>query len=285
MSSESFSDWTADQASDFVREPVASDDKYSHGVLGVITGSDQFPGAAVLGVEAAWRTGVGMLRYSGPQRAADHVLQRRPETVTAPGRVQAWLIGSGMSGLPAELGVEPGTDEGDTPGDDFDPSGDSADRIDSALRQWRPTVLDAGGIPLVRRVAGHGVITPHHGELASLLGTDRATVSRDPEAAATAAWNRFGVTVLLKGNSTVVVGRRSYRLPAATPWLATAGTGDVLAGIIGTMLAQRHCHGIDAFGAAQAAVWLHGDAARRAGPVLIADDLAPHLPAAIAACL
>src|SRR3954470_13754689 len=89
--------WTAADTAREYRVPEASDDKYSRGVLGVLTGSAQYPGAAVLGVEAAARTGAGMVRYLGDAEAARLVLQRRPEIVTAPGRVQAWLIGSGMA--------------------------------------------------------------------------------------------------------------------------------------------------------------------------------------------
>ena len=88
-------EWTAEHAAGVLRMPTASDDKYSRGVLGVRTGSERYPGAAVLGVEAAHRTGLGMVRYLGPERPAALVLARRPETVTADGRVQAWLIGSG----------------------------------------------------------------------------------------------------------------------------------------------------------------------------------------------
>jgi NAD(P)H-hydrate repair Nnr-like enzyme with NAD(P)H-hydrate dehydratase domain len=91
------SPWTAPETATFLRVPTANDDKYSRGVVGMRTGSEEFPGAAVLGVEAAWRTGTGMVRYLGPRRAADLVLQRRPETVTADGRVQAWVVGSGTS--------------------------------------------------------------------------------------------------------------------------------------------------------------------------------------------
>ena len=87
--------WTVQDAARVLRRPTAPDDKYSRGVLGIRTGSDQYPGAAVLGVEAAWRTGLGMVRYLGPSVPTSLVLQRRPETVTADGRVQAWLIGSG----------------------------------------------------------------------------------------------------------------------------------------------------------------------------------------------
>jgi NAD(P)H-hydrate repair Nnr-like enzyme with NAD(P)H-hydrate dehydratase domain len=89
--------------------------------------------------------------------------------------------------------------------------------------------------------------------------------------------------VVLKGSDTVIAAPdgRAAIAPAAPAWLASAGTGDVLAGIAGAMLAR----GLDPFTAAKAAVWLHGDAARRAGPALIADDLPPHLAAALADCL
>ncbi|MFT4214794.1 MAG: NAD(P)H-hydrate dehydratase, partial [Microbacterium sp.] len=88
-------EWTLAEAAAALRAPTAADDKYARGVVGLRTGSDLYPGAAVLGVEAAWRTGVGMVRYLGPAR--DLVLARRPETVTVPGRVQAWVIGSGTA--------------------------------------------------------------------------------------------------------------------------------------------------------------------------------------------
>jgi len=92
MSAE-YSTWTAEDAAALVAVPGDGDDKYTRGVLGVITGSTLYPGAAVLGVEAALRTGVGMVRYLGPERPSSLVLSRRPEVVTADGRVQAWLIG------------------------------------------------------------------------------------------------------------------------------------------------------------------------------------------------
>ncbi|WP_316296213.1 NAD(P)H-hydrate dehydratase, partial [Clavibacter michiganensis] len=86
----------ADRTRLAIRLPRDDDDKYTRGVLGVRTGSDRYPGAAVLGVEAAARTGVGMIRYLGPAGASASVLARRPEVVTADGRVQAWLVGSSM---------------------------------------------------------------------------------------------------------------------------------------------------------------------------------------------
>ena len=88
-------EWTVAEAARFIRVPAESDDKYGHGVLGVITGSTTFPGAAVLGVDAACATGVGMVRFMGDPVVAGQVMHRRPETVTVDGRVQAWLIGSG----------------------------------------------------------------------------------------------------------------------------------------------------------------------------------------------
>src|SRR6185312_9288269 len=84
------------QAARWIAVPGPGDDKYARGVVGFVTGSAPYPGAAVLGVEAAARTGVGMIRYLGPGRATRLVLQRRPEAVTVDGRVQAWVLGSGQ---------------------------------------------------------------------------------------------------------------------------------------------------------------------------------------------
>ena len=98
-------EWTADDAARHIAIPGEHDDKYSRGVLGLITGSEQYPGAAVLGVEAALHTGVGMVRYLGPARATELVLQRRPEAVTANGRVEAWVLGSGMDPIGRDLRI------------------------------------------------------------------------------------------------------------------------------------------------------------------------------------
>ena len=92
-------DWSREDTARFLRVPGADDDKYSRGVVGLRTGSSAYPGAAVLGVEAAWRAGAGFVRYVGDGRAADAVIARRPETVVSPSiagaRVGAWVIGSG----------------------------------------------------------------------------------------------------------------------------------------------------------------------------------------------
>src|SRR3954467_9272858 len=88
--------FSGNEARGWIAGPGPGDDKYSRGGVGFVTGSARYPGAAVLGVEAAMHTGVGMVRYLGPGRPTRLVLQRRPEAVTADGRVQAWVVGSGQ---------------------------------------------------------------------------------------------------------------------------------------------------------------------------------------------
>lgn len=256
-----------DDAARLIAVPGEHDDKYRRGVLGVVTGSTQYPGAAVLGVEAALRTGVGMVRYLGPSRATDLVLQRRPEAVTGPGRVQAWLLGSGMP-APASEG-------------DRDP--DARERFDLALESGRPLVLDAGALGLVAArsaAAAPTVITPHAGELARMLDLEPDAVRADPLGSARQAAERFGVTVLLKGHTTHVVGATGEQLIArsAPAWLATAGAGDALAGILGALVAT-HADAIADDAAllgrlAATAAVLHGLAAQRAsagGPFTVLD--------------
>ncbi|BAU32745.1 NAD(P)H-hydrate dehydratase [Microcella alkaliphila] len=263
-----------------IRVPKDSDDKYARGVLGVVAGSDRYPGAAVLAVEAALRAGLGMVRYLGPRRAADLVLARRPEAVTASGRVQAWLIGSGLD------------DSGET-----DPLAD--DRVSVALEAGAPLVLDAGALPLARDPRARSVprvLTPHAGELARLTGVERATVAADPERAARDAAVTLDAVVLLKGATTRIAtpDGRMLVVAEATPWLATAGAGDALAGILGALVATHArdlalseiARGADhdrlAELAAAAAV-VHGRAARRAsagGPLTIL-DLCAAVPAVI----
>lgn len=274
--------WTASDAAELLRVPTASDDKYSRGVLGVRTGSDRYPGAAVLGVEAAWRTGVGMVRYLGPERARDLVLHRRPETVTGEGRVSAWLIGSGT---------------------------DAAHRSDAERRALgsiltgdAPVVVDAGALDLAAGATAPVVITPHARELDRLRETlglpavDHADLeARRSAAAETAA--ALGVCVLLKGSRTVVVtpGGWSAVLPDATPWLSTAGTGDVLGGVVGAVVASAAgspgAAPLDVEGLGPLAAtgsWLHAQAAARAveraegGPVT-AGDVAAAVPAVVGA--
>lgn len=268
-----YEEWTGDAAAAWIAVPGAADDKYSRGVLGVITGSTLYPGAAVLGVEAALHTGVGMLRYLGPDRAADLVLQRRPEVVTSDGRVQAWLTGSGMDASSREHDV--------------------TEQLAGALGQGLPTVLDAGSLDLVASVSGPVVITPHFGELARILEADRAAIARDAGSWAARAAEQLGVTVLLKGSSTRIADPHGTRLVVSseTGWTATAGSGDALGGILGALLAT-HAEQVDADPTALArlaatASVLHGRAAAAAsagGPFTVL-ELAYALPRVIAGLL
>ncbi|MGK3649981.1 NAD(P)H-hydrate dehydratase [Pseudarthrobacter enclensis] len=214
--------------------PARRAHKYSRGVLGIVAGSTQYPGAAVLACRGALAAGVGMVRYLGPPAVADLVRQACPEVVCSDGtvadnRVQAWLVGSGMG-----------------PGD-HEQLARAADAIASGL----PVVADAGALPaLPSRLDPHVVLTPHAGELAALLTRlegrddarfgDREAVEAATLDAARKAAARTGATVLLKGPATLVAAPEGTVFSQAdgTPWLATAGSGDVLAGVIGALLAQ-----------------------------------------------
>jgi hydroxyethylthiazole kinase-like uncharacterized protein yjeF len=265
--------YSAVEAARAIAVPSGESDKYSRGVLGIVTGSEKYPGAAVLGVEAASRTGVGMVRYLGPERPAGLVLARRPEVVTADGRVQAWLFGSG---------TEPGGDPQERA------------RLVQRLDQRLPTLLDAGALDLVPEAKGPTVITPHFGELLPVLkavGIDasKEDVAADPGRWAVRAAAETGVTVLLKGATTFVADASGLRFAvrAGQPWLATAGSGDVLGGVLGALLATHGPElGDDPRGLADlaaAAAWIHGEAGRIAsggGPIQ-ALDIAEALPAVI----
>jgi hydroxyethylthiazole kinase-like uncharacterized protein yjeF len=252
--------WDIADAAAHLRVPEPEDDKYSRGVLGVITGSAQYPGAAVLGVEAALRTGVGMVRYVGPKSVGRAVLARRPEAVTSNGRVQAWLIGSGM--------------------DHAQRSAATTARMDDALQQQLPTILDGGAFDLHDRSKGPTVITPHYRELARVLDVPVEEIAGDPGAAAAHAADTLGVTVLLKGHTSYIAAAGSVRLATSTApsWLATAGAGDALGGILGALVAT-HSDSIVADPAMLARVTatacvVHGLAAERAsggGPLTILD--------------
>lgn len=270
--------WEERDAARWIAVPGEASDKYTRGVLGVVTGSDLYPGAAVLGVEAAARTGVGMIRYLGASRPAEEVLRRRPEVVTAPGRVQAWLIGSGM-------------DASTRPQDD-------AVRLRRAIEDSTPLVIDAGALDLVRDASGPVVITPHYRELAGVIARaeegdaqapSAADIADDPGGWALRASHLLGVTVLLKGHTThVATPAGTHRaVTAGPPWLATAGSGDVLGGVLGALVAthERELSGsreeaLETLAAlAATAAWVHGRAGERAsnGGPIVALDIAGEL--------
>jgi NAD(P)H-hydrate repair Nnr-like enzyme with NAD(P)H-hydrate dehydratase domain len=258
-----------EDAARWIAVPGPDDDKYSRGVVGFATGSARYPGAAVLGVEAALHTGVGMARYLGAGRPTRLVLQRRPEVVTAEGRVQAWVVGSGQD--PDEL--------------------DEVSRAarDRALADPVPIVIDAGALGFAGRASGARVLVPHAGELARLLERERDEVLAEPAAFALEAAGRLEAVVLLKGHTTYVADADGglLEVACAPAWTATAGTGDALAGVLGALLAT-HALELDADPgtaaplAATAAV-LHGLAAERAsggGPFTVL-GLCAELPGVI----
>ena len=236
-----------------LRMPDATSNKYTRGKVVVVAGG--MPGAAHLSAVAAQRAAAGYVELVGDDLpfGTPYALVRRAwsAAVFADERVGAVVIG-------------PGLDDGD----------ESQARVRAALQSDHPLVIDAGALkhlafPLGRRAPT--VMTPHAGEFAKLFGP----IGGDPLAAVRAGAEQADAVVVLKGAATIIAAPdgRAAVSPIASPWLATAGTGDVLAGICGTMLAQAAWHGFDAFAAAQAAVWLHLRAAERAGPALIADDL------------
>jgi hydroxyethylthiazole kinase-like uncharacterized protein yjeF len=292
--------------------PTAS--KYTRGVLGLVGGSDQYPGAVVLATGGALRGGAGYLRVVAEERAAEHVRRAHPEAVVtviepgdatamlAAGRVQAWALGPG---------VVPGP---------------SARRlVDALLGTEVPLLLDAGGLdPFAEAFAagfrsgdgaGAGVgftagftgpgfgggeagrpdpsvgratlarrgapvlLTPHEGEFtrltATALGWDPAETTRqlaaDRLATARRATGELGVTLLLKGHRTLVVepGGAARVNTSGTPWLGSAGTGDVLTGLAGSLLAA----GLGALDAGSVAAYLHGRAGELVPRPLAASDL------------
>jgi ADP-dependent NAD(P)H-hydrate dehydratase / NAD(P)H-hydrate epimerase len=255
--------------------PGAESDKYRRGVLGVAAGGDQFTGAAVLAVGGALRAGAGMVRYAGREGPVAQVRAHWPEAVVTPldepvidhvGRVQAWVLGPGL-----------GTD---------DWAHELAARV---LGSGVPVLVDADALTLVARDPGllrrdaPVLLTPHAGELARLIRAERDDIEAARLEHVRRAAAELGATVLLKGSTTVVAeDARPVRVNVTgTSWLATGGTGDVLAGVAGALLAQ----GMSCYDAASCGAFLHGLAGRLAadGAPLAAADVATAVPAAIRA--
>jgi hydroxyethylthiazole kinase-like uncharacterized protein yjeF len=223
--------------------PGPKDDKYTQGVTGILAGSSTYPGAAVLCTGAAVAATSGMVRYAGS--AGQQVLSHWPEVIAAPsasaaGRVQAWAVGPGL-----------GTDEA------------GASALWFALDTDLPVIVDADALTilaahpdLVANRSAPTVLTPHAGEFARLAGSPPGD---DRVAATRRLADQFGATVLLKGNITVIAepGGPVYLNPAGQSWAATAGSGDVLSGVIGALLAA----GLPAGEAAAAAAFVHAHAA------------------------
>lgn len=227
--------------------PGPTDDKYSQGVVGIAAGSARYPGAAVLSTGAAVLATSGMVRFVGS--AADVVRVHWPEVVstgsiTDAGRVQSWVVGPGLGTGPA-----------------------SQDVLRQVLAAGVPVCADADAITMLaehpelwdaREPGTPVVLTPHAGEFARLFGD----VGQDLAAAAQRAAKQADAIVLLKGHTTVVAAPDGRTLvnPALSSWPATAGSGDVLSGLIGALLAAS----IDPWLAGGCAAFLHGLAAELA---------------------
>jgi hydroxyethylthiazole kinase-like uncharacterized protein yjeF len=246
-----------------LRPPGPDDHKYTRGYVLVVGGA--MPGAAALAAGAAARAGAGYVALVGEGGTVPNAIVRRPlealNEMLADGRVNSVLVGPGLGR-------------------------DSAAResLERVLASPHPVVLDGDALWLLadrggppRREAAI-LATPHQGEFRILYGDLGSKLEAARSAAA-----RTGHTIVYKGPDTVIAtpeGAAALSRPGPG-WLAGAGTGDVLAGIV----AAQWATGLSPFEAACAAVWLHGRAAELAGPGLVADDLIAHLPTALASCL
>ncbi len=263
------------------------DHKYRAGYVAVLAGSKAYPGAAWLASQAAYRTGAGYVRLLMPAGAAESVRSRLVETVLEE-------IGAGdiLDDAGPALAVVRDDRLGALvagPGLGRDPATAAAVRR-IVLESSVPVVLDADGLYAFAGQAGllQGraglVLTPHAGELAALLGEPVADVTKGHLAAARRAAAATGQVVLLKGSSTIVAepSGRVRAIVQGPPQLASAGTGDVLSGVIGALLAK----GLEPFEAAYSGAWLHAEAGAIGAETdpqgVLAGDLVELLPVVIA---
>ena len=269
----------------YLLKPGADSHKYSRGVVRIIAGSQRFPGAGLLCVAGASHSGVGMIRLNAPERVENLVLAAHPQIVPD---------GPALTGTCDALVLGPGLD---------------AQKADwealAQLLENTPAVIDASALESVcalikegkLRLRAHHILTPHDGELARCLnlfaGTNTGEIAGKLADKADKPLGKFasqtspalqrriqgaqqlaaltGACVLAKGNRTVVVDAKAqvHTLPAATPWLATAGSGDVLAGLMGGLLALNVRAGAGSGGGV--------DAQGRGAPAASAAALAPEI--------
>ena len=264
-------------AAQFLQRPSALDDKFSRGVVGVASGAPAYRGAAVLSTGGA-RAGIsGFVRYAG--RSTHEVTRAWPDVVctdsiSTAGRVQCWVVGPGL-----------GTDD------------IARAEVSAALRADVPLVLDADALTLLaadehlrelcRSRVASTVLTPHRGEFERLAGR---SLDEDPIAHLTALSSALGATILLKGATTLIAGKSgpAYVVASGPAELGTAGSGDVLAGLMGSLIASAEVAtphvGDDAIGAAAVAAYVHGIAGQLAtadGHTITSADVLEHVPAAI----
>jgi ADP-dependent NAD(P)H-hydrate dehydratase / NAD(P)H-hydrate epimerase len=246
----------ADDVAALLPRPEPAAQKYTRGVVGIRAGSARYPGAGVLSTAGASSGLCGMVRYAGG--APDAVRAAHPEVVVGEGRVQAWVVGSG--------------------GDD-----DAGAALEAALADDVPLVLDADALQhLDPPLDAEALLTPHAGELAAMLGIERAEIESDQLGSVRRAARDYAATVLLKGHHTLVAtpDGRVRVTTTGTPWLAVAGAGDVLGGICGALLAA----GLTPYDAGAVGSWLHAAAATLAsqGGPITAPDVAAAVPVVVA---
>jgi len=231
--------------------PNERSDKYARGAVGVDTGSDQYPGAAVMSVYGTVYGGAGYVRFLGAERPAATISAQLPNVVFSPGRVQAYLFGSGWGHR-----------------------SDGARVLADAAEQGLPAVVDADGLGYLPKPApANWLLTPHAGELARLLGRERSWVEEDPVRAVTAGAEQTGAAVLLKGATQLVAAPDGGQVLVAVPgpaWTAQAGSGDVLGGVCAALLAA----GLDAQQAGQLGASVQAVAATEHPGVLAPQELA-----------
>jgi ADP-dependent NAD(P)H-hydrate dehydratase len=270
-------------------QPGADTDKNSRGRVLVAGGSETVPGALRLTGEAALRAGAGKVQLATVARAAVPLGMAMPEAAVFP-------LPAGAQGELAETAgdaLAPYLDRCDTlvlgPGMGAEaPAGPILKAVLARPRDTLSLLLDAAALPAAADMAealhahdGRVVLTPHPGEMIGLMGCDAARIEDDPEGLAREAAARFRATVLLKGPETWIAcpGEDALRYPGGGPGLATGGSGDVLAGVIGGLLARGAAPRV----AAGWGVWLHGEAGRRlaerVGPLgFLGRELPPEIP-------
>ena len=218
-----------DFATELLQPPVAADNKYTRGTVGFVTGSEQYPGAALLGINAAFELGIGMVRYLGPKSVTDLILSNRPEVVAGLDRSKSLVLGSGIA----------------------DDNRDQLANLQYAFGLGVPMVIDAGALQLIKleEMLAPAILTPHSLEAERLFAKlghvrHRKDIEGNRVASAKELSELTGQVVLLKGSITVIATPNSETIesgPGSTH-LATAGTGDVLAGMIGTLVAKYLSH-------------------------------------------
>lgn len=247
--------------------------KHARGRLGVVSGKSTRTGAARLAARAGLRIGAGVVTILCPPDAASVIAPAVEAVMLTPFASDEALSAAAKSMDAAVIGPAAGVNES------------TIANIRALAETGAALVVDADGLTVFKDwpeelfglLDRDDVLTPHEGEFKRLFP---GLLDKGREAAARAAAKRAGAVVVLKGPATIIAapdGRLSVN-DNGVPWLATAGTGDVLAGMIGGLIAQR----MDSFDAARAAVWMHAEAARLFGPGLIAEDLPEQLPAVLA---